>query len=138
VRTHEVLSPDPDVPGRRRKVFAAVGAIAMFAFATGAVVFREDIRQQVYTGKPGVLAFDVYPDGDVFVDGVPRGKSPPLAQLRLDPGRHMVEVRKKGHPSFRYEVNLRPGRVATIEMAFTPGDERGFFRRLWDSLMVKS
>jgi hypothetical protein len=35
-------------------------------------------------------------------------------------------------------VNLRPGRVATIEMAFTPGDERGFFRRLWDSLMVKS
>jgi len=138
VRTHEVLSPDPSVPGRRRKVLATVGAIAMIAFATGAVVFREDIREQVYAGRPGILAFDVYPDGDIFVDGTPRGKSPPLAELRLDPGRHMVEVRKKGHPSFRYEVNLRPGRVTPIEMAFTPGDERGFFRRLWDSLMVKS
>jgi len=138
VRTHEVLSPDPDVPRRRRMVLATVGAIAMIAFAAAAVVFREDIQEQVYTGKPGVLAFDVYPDGDVFVDGVPRGKSPPLAQLRLDPGRHMVEVRKKGFPAYRYEVELRPGRVISIEMAFTPGDRRGFFRRVWDSLMVKS
>lgn len=137
VRTHEVLSPDPAVPGRRRKVLAAIGAIAMIGFATGAVVFREDIRQQVYAGRPGVLAFDVYPEGDVLVDGVSRGKSPPLAELHLDPGRHVVEVRKKGFPPYRYEVELRPGRVTSIGMAFTLGDERGFFRRLWDSLMVK-
>ena len=137
VRTHEVLSPDPGVPGRRRKVLAAIGAIAMIGFAIGAVVFREDIRQQVYAGRPGMLAFDVYPEGDVLVDGVSRGKSPPLAELHLDPGRHVVEVRKKGFPPYRYEVELRPGRVTSIEMAFTPGDERGFFRRLWDSLMVK-
>jgi len=137
VRTHEVLSPDPNVAGRRRKVLAAVGAIAMVGFAAGAVVFREDIRREVYAGKPGVLAFDVYPDGDVFVDGVARGKSPPLAQLRLEPGRHVVEVRKKGYPAYRYEVELRPGRVTTIEFAFAPGGERGFFRRMWDSLMAK-
>jgi hypothetical protein len=138
VRTHEVLSPDPDVPRRRRMVLATVGAIAMIAFAASAVVFREDIRQEVYAGSPGVLAFDVYPDGDVFVNGVPRGKSPPLAQLRLEPGRHMVEVRKKGFPAYRNEVELRPGRVTAIEMAFIPADKRGFFRRAWDSLMVKS
>jgi PEGA domain len=138
VRTHEVLSPDPDVPRRRRMVLATVGAIAMIAFAASAVVFREDIRQEVYAGSPGVLAFDVYPDGDVFVNGVPRGKSPPLAQLRLEPGRHMVEVRKKGFPAYRNEVELRPGRVTVIEMAFIPADKRGFFRRAWDSLMVKS
>jgi hypothetical protein len=35
-------------------------------------------------------------------------------------------------------VDLRPGTVTRVEMAFTPGDERGFFRRMWDSLMVKS
>jgi hypothetical protein len=138
VRTHEVLSPDPNVAGRRRKVVAAVGVIAMVGFASGAVVFREDIRREVYAGKPGVLAFNVYPDGDVFVDGLPRGKSPPLAELRLDPGRHIVEVRKKGYPAYRYDVELRPGRMTTIEFAFAPGEERGFFRRMWDSLMVKS
>lgn len=138
VRTHEVLSPDPTVPGRRRKVLAAVGAIVMIGFAATAVMFREDIRREVYADHPGVLAFDIYPDGDVFVDGVPRGKSPPLAELRLDPGRHIVEVRKKGYPAYRYEVELRPGRVTNIELAFTPGVERGFFRRIWDSLMVKS
>lgn len=138
VRTHEVLSPDPNVPGRRRKVLAAVGAIAMIGFASAAVIFREDIRREVYAGQPGVLAFDIYPEGDVFVDDVPRGKSPPLAELRLDPGRHIVEVRTKGHPAYRYEVELRPGRVTEIELTFTPGDERGFFRRMLDSLMVKS
>jgi hypothetical protein len=138
VRTHEVLSPDPSVPGRRRMVLAAIGAIAMIGFATAAVVLREDIRQQVYAGRPGMLAFDVFPDGDILVDGIPRGKSPPLAQLRLDPGRHVVEVRKKGFPPYRYDVELRPGRVTSIAMAFTPGDQRGFFRRVWDSLMVKS
>jgi len=69
---------------------------------------------------------------------MPRGKSPPLAELRLDPGRHIVEVRKKGYSSHRYEVELRPGRVTNVELAFTPVDERGFFRRMWDSLMVKS
>lgn len=137
VRTHEVLSPDPAVSGRRRKVLATVGAIAMVAFAAGAVALREDIRQQVYAGRPGILAFDIYPDGDVFVDGIPRGKSPPLAELHLDPGQHVVEVRKKGQPAHRYDVELRPGRVTNIRMAFTPGDERGFFRRVWDSLMVK-
>jgi hypothetical protein len=137
VRTHELLSPDPSVPGRRRKVLAAVGAIAMVVFAGAAVVFREDIRREVYAGHPGVLAFDIYPDGDVFVDGVSRGKSPPLAELRLDPGQHIVEVRKKGYPAYRYHVELRPGRVTNIELAFTPGDERGFFRRKWDSLLVK-
>ncbi len=138
VRTHEVLSPDSTIPGRRRKILAAVGAIAMVGFAASAVVFREDIRREVYAGYPGVLAFDIYPDGDVFVDGMPRGKSPPLAELRLDPGRHIVEVRKKGYSSHRYEVELRPGRVTNVALAFTPVDERGFFRRIWDSLMVKS
>jgi hypothetical protein len=138
VRTHEVLSPDSTIPGRRRKILAAVGAIAMVGFAASAVVFREDIRREVYAGYPGVLAFDIYPDGEVFVDGMPRGKSPPLAELRLDPGRHIVEVRKKGYSSHRYEVELRPGRVTNVALAFTPVDERGFFRRIWDSLMVKS
>src|SRR6185503_13841497 len=138
VRTHEVLSPDPSVPGRRRMVLAAIGAIAMIGFATAAVVLREDIRQQVYAGRPGMLAFDVFPDGDILVDGIPRGKSPPLAELRFDPGRHVVEVRKKGFPPYRYDVELRPGRVTSIDMAFTPKGQRGFFRRVWDSLTVKS
>jgi hypothetical protein len=138
VRTHELLSPDPNVPGHRRRVLAAVGAIAMVGFAAVAVVFREDIRREIYAGHPGVLAFDIYPDGDVFVDGVSRGKSPPLAELRLDPGRHIVQVRRKGYRAYRFDVDLRPGTVTNIEMAFTPGDERSFFHRMWDSLMVKS
>ncbi len=133
-----MLSPDPDVAGRRRKVLAAVGAIAMVGFAAAAVVLREDIRGEVYADHPGVLAFDIYPDGEVFVDGIARGKSPPLAELRLEPGRHIVEVRKKGHPAFRYDVELRPGRLTNIQLAFTPGNERSLFRRIWDSLMVKS
>jgi hypothetical protein len=104
--------------------------VAMVAIGVAVVTFRGDIRRELYGGKPALLAFELYPDADVLVDRIPRGKSPPLRQLSLDPGPHSVEVRRKSYPPFRTIVELESGRTTTVEISFLPGEERSFFHRL--------
>ena len=86
----------------------------------------------IRAGQPATLAFELYPDGDIFVDGVARGRSPPLAHLRLEPGLHTVELKRKGEIPFRTSVDLQAGRTVTVEYAFTQGGERSLLRRLRD------
>ncbi|HKB81644.1 MAG TPA: hypothetical protein VKD04_00405 [Burkholderiales bacterium] len=135
VRTHELFSPDPASALRRRKILAAVGAIVLIGILATVVYFRDSIRRELRAGQPATLAFDVYPDGDIFVDGIARGKSPPLASLRVEPGLHTIELRKKGEIPFRTSVDLQAGRSATITYAFAPGGERSMPRRLRDWLL---
>jgi hypothetical protein len=132
VRTHELFAPDPAAALRRRRVLAAVGAVVLVGILATIVYFHESIRHELRAGQPGKLAFDIYPDGDVLVDGIARGKSPPLANLHLEPGLHTVELRRRGEIPFRTSVDLQAGRTATIEYAFTAGGERGALRRLRD------
>ena len=66
------------------------------------------------------------------MDGVARGKSPPLATLRFEPGLHAIELKRKGEIPFRTSVDLQAGRTTTVEYAFTPGGERNLLRRLRD------
>ena len=96
------------------------------------VYFHDAIRRELRAGQPATLAFDIHPDGDVFVDGLARGKSPPLANLRLEPGVHTIELKRKGEIPFRTSVDLQAGRTATVEYAFTAGGERSLLRRLRD------
>ena len=130
VRTHELFAPDPGAIFRRRKVIAAVGVAAMVAVAAAIFAFRAAIHQEFRGNDPAILAFEISPEGDVLVDRVPRGKSPPLKELLLDPGPHNVEVRRKNYPPFRTYVDLEAGRRTSVEIAFAQDEERGFFHRL--------
>ena len=130
VRTHELFAPDPASALRRRKILAAVGGVVLTGILATVVHFHDSIRRELRAGQPATLAFDVHPDGDVFVDGVARGKSPPLATLRVEPGPHTIELRKKGEIPFRTSVDLQAGGAATIKYAFTPGGERSLLWRM--------
>jgi hypothetical protein len=130
VRTHELLAPEPSAVVRRRRILAAVGMLAMVAIGIAVVIYRPDIRREIHGGKPAVLAFELYPDAEVMVDRIARGKSPPLRQLSLEPGPHTVEVRRKSYPPFRTVVELEPGRTSTVEISFAPGEDHSFFHRL--------
>lgn len=130
VRTHELFAPDPGAIFRRRKVIAAVGAAAVVVVALTLAFYRDAIHQEFRGNEPAVLAFDIDPEGDVLVDRVPRGKSPPLRELELTPGPHNIEVRRKNHPPFRSYVDLEAGRRTTVEIAFSQGEDPGFFHRL--------
>jgi eukaryotic-like serine/threonine-protein kinase len=50
-------------------------------------------KSQAAPAHAGRLAFAVTPWGEVYVDGRRRGISPPLRELKLSPGKHVVEIR---------------------------------------------
>jgi serine/threonine-protein kinase len=43
--------------------------------------------------KVARVSVQVSPWGDVYVDGAKKGRSPPLTELRLAPGKHRIEIR---------------------------------------------
>ena len=134
VRTHELFAPNPGAASRRRKILAALGVVLVAGIGTAAVMFRGDVQRELHAGEPAVLAFDVHPDGDIYIDGYPRGKSPPLIEMQLEPGSHSVEVRRKGHASVRFNRQLEPGQTTTLRHDFEPRAQRGTFTRLWEAI----
>lgn len=123
VRTHELFAPDAASAKRRRKILGIIGGVVLIGILAVLLHFHDTIRRELRAGQPATLRFDLYPDGDVFVDGVARGKSPPLAQLRLEPGTHSVEFRRKGEIPFRTSVDIKAGSMETVRYAFTPRSE---------------
>ncbi|ARP84225.1 hypothetical protein CAL12_27680 [Bordetella genomosp. 8] len=70
--------------------------------------------------RPATVAVkvDIQPWGEIFVDGVSRGISPPVKTLNLPAGRHTVEVRNADLPPYRLSLDLKPGQPATIRYVF--------------------
>jgi hypothetical protein len=66
---------------------------------------------------PGVLR-PIQPRGEVYVDGVWQGTSPPLTHVEVDPGPHTIEVRNRPSPPLRLEVSLGSGQGMTITHTF--------------------
>ena len=135
VRTHELFAADAASALRRRKTLIAIGIGVIGVAFIALIYFHEPVRQELRAGQPATVAFNLYPDGEVFVDSVSRGRSPPLAQLKLDPGLHSIEFKRKGEVSYRVNVNLQAGRTTTLDYAFTPGGERSLLHVLRDGLL---
>ena len=134
VRTHELFAPDAASALRRRKILAGVGAGVLVVILAVFAYFHDSIRRDMHKGQPATMALNIYPEVEVVVDNVSRGKSPPISRLKLDPGTHVVEFRRKGEIPFRTSVDLEPGRTTTLEYEFTPAPDRSFSRRLRDWL----
>lgn len=135
VRTHELFAADAASALRRRKTLIAIGLGVIGVAFIALIYFHEPVRQEMRAGQPATVSFNLYPDGEVFVDSVSRGRSPPLARLKLDPGLHSIELKRKGEVSYRVNVNLQAGRTTTIDYAFTPGGERSLLHALRDGLL---
>jgi hypothetical protein len=76
--------------------------------------FRFVLKREV---KPAVI--DVRADtsgsatgGHIYVDGVALGTVP--SQVKVKPGRHQVEVKKKGFKTFDHWVTLKEGQIYTL------------------------
>jgi serine/threonine-protein kinase len=52
------------------------------------------------------LALAVAPWGEVYVDGSRKGTSPPLAEIKLAPGKHTVEIRNTTFQPYAKTVEL--------------------------------
>ena len=42
---------------------------------------------------PGAITFEIKPEGEVYVDGALKGKSPPLKKIQVPAGDHVIEIR---------------------------------------------
>jgi non-specific serine/threonine protein kinase len=62
----------------------------------------------------GRVQFNIRPWGQIFVDGVDRGVSPPLKSLSLRPGIYNVEVRNGDLEVFRQRVTVQDSKSAPV------------------------
>lgn len=67
---------------------------------------------------PGVVRLAISPWGQVSVNGRAAGVTPPLTQLKLPAGRHVVTVRNDGAEPYTVTVQVRPGQTQVVRHAF--------------------
>ncbi|AMD45145.1 hypothetical protein LK440_16555 [Bordetella holmesii] len=64
------------------------------------------------------VAVHIEPWGEVWIDGVHRGVSPPLRELKLAPGKYNVVVRNADLSPYRATLEVKPGSSASIRHIF--------------------
>ncbi|BEG76873.1 serine/threonine-protein kinase [Achromobacter xylosoxidans] len=67
---------------------------------------------------PVLVRLDIRPWGEVWINGVARGISPPVKELRLIPGKYQVVLRNADLPPYRTTLEVRPGKPAVISYVF--------------------
>lgn len=120
VRTHELFVMDRTARRQRRRRLVTGSAIAMAVLLVLGGIGRLAYRQEGPFAPKAEIALSVSPNGEVFLDGVAQGASPPLAQLRMRAGTHLVEIRRGDDPPFRRELTLKPGERLDLRHTFTP------------------
>jgi eukaryotic-like serine/threonine-protein kinase len=75
-------------------------------------------REEPPPPTEGTVALAVTPWGEVLVDGVMYGVSPPLTQLTLPAGKHTVEIRNGSFPPFILEIDLAAGEKIQLQHRF--------------------
>jgi len=70
------------------------------------------------TPKSASVRFYVRPHGYVYIDGVAKGRTPPLSRLEINPGKHAIEVRNGHYPPLKLQVNLSRAEEMTVTHTF--------------------
>jgi hypothetical protein len=126
VRTHELFALDQQAAHARRRRLIDIGILtvaAILGLGTAARFARLDSGPVPV--RPAVIAFEITPRGDVVINGVPQGRSPPLTRLEVDPGPYTIEVRNSPYPPLRLEVSLGSGEEMTISHSFSSPKSAG-------------
>ena len=123
----------PSKPDRVATVGSAAGADAAKgkAPATKALAVAKPAPRERREAKPagdakvtpatkaqGLVRLAVSPWGEVEVDGTPAGNAPPLTELRLSEGKHLITIRNADFPPFSTTVTIAPGQAVGIKHKF--------------------
>ena len=131
VRSHEMFAFDAVAAHRRRRRFLAWGAFAVCAILSAGLGTRALRLEALRAAKPAVILFEIRPHGEIFIDGVDKGRSPPLTQIEVKAGAHKIEVRNSAFTALDREVNLEPGERTTIAHRFAAAQKPpGFWQNL--------
>ncbi|TAK92060.1 MAG: serine/threonine protein kinase [Burkholderiaceae bacterium] len=80
---------------------------------SSAKTFAKPVKQE-----PALLRLAITPWGEVRVDGVSMGITPPTNQIPLEPGKHLVEIRNGGTPPYTENITVSAGETLTIKHRF--------------------
>lgn len=80
-----------------------------------------DERAQAGTAPTGsaTLALAITPWGEVFVDGVRQGVSPPLRELKVAPGEHTILIVNQTFSPYSQTIRVQPNTTHKIKYKFT-------------------
>lgn len=67
---------------------------------------------------PVLVRLDIRPWGEVWINGVARGISPPVKELKLIPGKYQVVLRNADLPPYRVTLEVKAGKPAVISHVF--------------------
>lgn len=128
-RAYELFhAEDERIRHRRRRFFVAAGSIAVAMLLLGGLGTALRSRQ------PGIVELEITPAGEVFVNGVSKGSSPPLERLELPAGRHEVEIRSGRHKPFQQQIEVVAGEKMILSHSFAgpSSPRRSFKQRVFD------
>jgi hypothetical protein len=122
LRAHELFAPDWRPAFMRRLRLLALGILIVAAIIAAGFAARFT-RQALEPpppppARPSLIHFEITPRGQIFVDGELHGASPPITQLELQPGPHIIEVRNNPSPPLRLDLTLGSGEEMTIRHVF--------------------
>jgi class 3 adenylate cyclase len=130
VRTHELFALDSQAASRHRRKLITLGTLGVATILVLGVAGRM-VRAGIWrSSRSAVIVFDIHPQGDVFVDGVLRGQSPPLMQLEVTAGSHLLELRHEAFAPHNLSVDLAPGDRLTVAHKFVAPKAPSFWREL--------
>ena len=129
VRLHSFFTPDKRKAVAHRRRMIGYAALGVFAILFAGVIAREAV-QRFFPPAPAVLTLLIKPRGEIFIDGVSRGKSPPVTEIQVAPGPHLLEVRSPGQPPLKFQLNLESGERMTITHTFGTGQKPTFWQEL--------
>ncbi|MBI3903234.1 MAG: PEGA domain-containing protein [Nitrosomonadales bacterium] len=64
------------------------------------------------------ISIAVTPWGEIYLDGKIQGISPPLEELKVTPGKHVIEIFNTSFPTYRQNVQLKAGGKIKIKYKF--------------------
>jgi len=118
VRLHSFYTPDPALGAAHRRRLLAYGIGGVAGILLLGVAGREAAKS-LFPALPAVVRLNVRPRGEILVDGVSRGSSPPLREIEVPAGHRIVQVRSPGFPTLEVALDLKPGEHTTIAHVFT-------------------
>ncbi len=131
VRSHEMFVFDAAAARRRRRRLLVWGALSVCAIQAAGYGARLLRLEAMRAAQPAVILFEIRPHGEIFIDGVAKGKSPPLTQIEVKAGAHKIEVRNGAFTPLKHDVNLDPGESMTITHRFASAQKpTGFWQNL--------
>jgi hypothetical protein len=117
VRMHAFFTPETRrrVMRNRRLALTTAGGIVMILLAG---VAGRDAYHQFLQSRPAFVELDVKPRGEVIVDGIKRGRVPPLTEVEVAPGKHRVQIRNPGSPTLDVTLDMKPAQRLTLTHTF--------------------